>query len=160
MSKCLTFVLAGLLLLASGGVLADAKTEREVRDQVLASNAYVKKMLKGDPGDYSKEGAVEFWSSGGLMQEIDPDGRDAGFEMYNIDVKHIKVLTLVPGKAAVAHFYSEGAMKPKGFPASTNYRTRATQVFVKEGGSWKVRSSHWSAISGGAGTTQTAIVEE
>ena len=29
------------------------------------------------------------------------------------------------------------------------------QVFVKEGGKWKIRSSHWSPISGGSGTTQT-----
>jgi hypothetical protein len=37
-----------------------------------------------------------------------------------------------------------------------HYLTRVTQVFVKEDGMWKVRSSHWSAVTGGAGTTQTS----
>lgn len=134
-------------------------TVQEVTDAIVAGNAYVKKNMKGRDDDYSKEGAVEFWSSGGLMQMIDPDGRPGEFETFDIDVKHIHVTPLVEGRVAVAHYYSEGSMKPKGYPAVTNYRTRVSQVFVKEDGEWKVRSSHWSAISGGAGTSQTALEE-
>ena len=93
------------------------------------------------------------------MQKISPDGRPGEFESFNIDVKHIHVTTLVPGKAAVAHYYSEGSMQPKGSPAVSHYLTRATQVFVKEDGKWKVRASHWSPVAGGAGTSQTALEE-
>lgn len=141
------------------GAVAHADTESEVRDAIMASNAYVKKNLKGADDDYSSEGAIEFWSSGGLMQTIEGDGRPGEFDSFDIEVKHIHVTELVPGRVAMAHYYSEGSMKPKGFPAVTNYRTRVSQVFVKEGGSWKVRASHWSPIQGGAGTSQTALTE-
>ncbi len=61
-----------------------------------------------------------------------------------------------PAPVSVAVYYSEGSMKPKGSPAVNHYLTRATQVFVKEEGQWKIRSSHWSPVAGGSGTTQTA----
>jgi hypothetical protein len=31
------------------------------------------------------------------------------------------------------------------------------QVFVKEGGDWKIRTAHWSPLMGGAGTSQSVI---
>jgi hypothetical protein len=40
--------------------------------------------------------------------------------------------------------------------AVSHYLTRVTQVLVKEAGKWKIRSSHWSAITGGSGTSQAA----
>ncbi len=79
------------------------------------------------------------------------------YEIYDLKSKHIKIIVLVPGKAAVAMFYSEGSMKAKGLPTVSHYMTRATQAFVKEGGKWKVAASHWSALKGGAGTNQTTI---
>ena len=71
--------------------------------------------------------------------------------------KHIEVIVLVPGKAAVAMYYSEGSMKPKGAAAVSHYMTRVTQAFVKEDNKWKVRASHWSPIQGGSGTSQTSV---
>ena len=59
---------------------------------------------------------------------------------------------------AVAHFYAEGSMKPKGYPATSNYLVRVTSVYVKENGAWKLRSDHYSAVLGGGGTTQTAQI--
>lgn len=147
---------AALLTLCAN---ATADTASEVRDAIIEGNAFVKENMKGRDNDYSKEGAVEFWSSGGLMQMIEADGRPGEFENFDIDVKHIHVTPVVEGKVAVAHYYSEGSMKPKGYPAVANYRTRVSQVFVKEDGQWKIRSSHWSAISGGSGTSQTALDE-
>jgi hypothetical protein len=32
-----------------------------------------------------------------------------------------------------------------------------TEVYVKEGGKWKVRAAHWSAVTGGSGTSQTSL---
>ncbi len=157
--KKLILVLVGVLAFAGTLAQADTATEQEVKKTIIDSNDYTKKNLKAPVGDYSKEGAIEFWSSGGMMQEIDANGRPDEFESVNIDVKHIRVTTLVPGKVAMAHYYSEGSMKPKGSAAVSNYRTRVSQVYVKEDGKWKVRASHWSPIAGGSGTSQTAQTE-
>ncbi len=48
-------------------------------------------------------------------------------------------------------------MAPTNAAAVSNYRTRVTQVYVKEGGKWKVRAAHFSPIMGGAGTSQTSV---
>ena len=147
-------VIAGL---AIGSSLAQGQTqtEKEVTQTIIESAKYTNANLKGQEADYSRYGALEFWSSGGLLQEIPAGGRPDVWEAINITPKNIKVITLVEGQAAVANYYSEGMMKPKGSPGVNHYLTRATQVFVKEDGKWKVRSSHWSPITGGAGTSQT-----
>lgn len=142
------------LALGSGYAFAQSDTEKEITQTIVASNEYTNKNQKGNPEEYSAKGALEFWSSGGLLQEIAPAGRPDDFDSVSIKPKHIRVLTLVEGQAAVAHYYAEGSMKPKGSPAVSHYLTRVTQVFVKEGGKWKVRSSHWSPITGGSGTSQ------
>ncbi len=128
-------------------------TEKEVTQNIIERYEYLNENGKWPPNGYSKHGALEFWSSGGLLHER--SNRDTGsHEWTKLSPKHIRVITLVEGQAAVAHFYVEGAMKPKGAPAVTNYLTRATQVYVKEDGEWKVRSSHWSPVSGGSGTSR------
>jgi hypothetical protein len=140
-------VVAASLVLCSGFAYAQSDTEKEVTQTIIDSNAYTNKNLKGQADEYSSKGALEFWSSGGLLQEIAPGGRPEDFEAVNITPKHIRVITLVEGQIAVAHYYTEGSMKPKGATAVSHYMTRVTQVFVKEAGKWKIRSSHWSAIS-------------
>ena len=106
--------------------------------------------------EYSEKGALEFWSSGGLMHEVGSAGRLGSYDNVNMSIKHIEVLVLVPGKAAVAMYYSEGSMKPKGSPAVSHYMTRVTQAYVKENNSWKIRATHWSPVMGGSGTTQAS----
>ena len=54
-------------------------------------------------------------------------------------------------------YYSEGALRPKGYPNVSHYKKRVTQLFVEECGSWKVRASHWPPVQGGSGTSQTAM---
>ncbi len=143
------------LTLGSSYALAQSQTEKEVTETIVASNAFSNKNLKSNPDNYSAKGALEFWSSGGLLQEIAPTGRPDEYEAISIQPKNIRVITLVEGQAAVAHYYTEGSMKPKGSAAVSHYMTRVSQVFVKEAGKWKVRSSHWSPITGGMGTSQT-----
>ena len=128
----------------------------EVKKQIISSSEYLSKN-KRSVNEYSKSGGLEFWSSGGLMHEIDPNGRPETYDYVNVKPKHIEVIVLVPGKAAVAMYYSEGSMKPKGAAAVSHYMTRVTQAFVKEDNKWKVRASHWSPIQGGSGTSQTSI---
>lgn len=155
-----TALLAVVVALCAGIAVADSDTEKEVKQAILDSNAHITKNMKDAPDAYSKHGALEFWSSGGLLQEIPPGGGFPGeFEVFRIKPKHIRVVVLVEGQAAVAHYYSEGSMQPKGFPLVGHYLTRVTQVFVKEDGKWKVRSSHWSPVVAGSGTSQTAAEE-
>jgi hypothetical protein len=149
-------VLSVGLTLCSGLAYAQSDTEKEVTQTIIDSNAYTNKNLKAQADEYSSKGALEFWSSGGLLQEIAPGGRPEEFDSISVTAKHIRVIPLVEGQVAVAHYYSEGSLKPKGATAIGHYLTRVTQVFVKEAGKWKIRSSHWSAITGGSGTSQAA----
>ena len=135
---------------------AQSQTEQEVTQVIIDVYEYNSTHLQTRAGDYSQHGALEFWSSGGLLQEVPPPGRVEEYEAYNVQPKHIRVITLVEDQAAVAHYYAEGSMKPKGLPAADYYLVRVTEVYVKEDGAWKSRSSHYSTIIGGDGTSQTA----
>jgi hypothetical protein len=149
------FVVAGLT--ASSGVShAQTETEQEVIQTIIEEYEYTNTNLAGRAESLSRHVALEFWSSGGLLHEIPPGGGAEEYDAFNIQPKHIKVITLVEGQAAVAHYYAEGSMTPKGSPAVDNYLVRVTVVYVKEDGAWKARSSHYSAITGGLGTSQTA----
>ena len=70
--------------------------------------------LRDPEGGISKHGAMQYWSSGGLMQWIEPDGPPSEYESFALTPKHIKVLELPGGEAAVAMYYSEGSMQVKG----------------------------------------------
>ena len=150
-SLALTLTLSAL----SSTVMADTATE--VRQVVLDHMAHMNQELNQDPMRLSKDGSKEFFSSGGLLNYLDRTSGGNTFEMFEGSIKHIEVVVLVEGQAAVAHFYQEAMMQPTGLPAVPNYRTRVTQIFVKEEGDWKIRAAHWSPLMGGAGTSQTVI---
>ena len=133
---------------------AFAGDAEEVKRTIEDDFAYLNKN-KRSKNEYSKNGALEFWSSGGLLHKIDASGRPETYDEVNLSPKHIEVLVLAPGKAAAAFYYSEGSLKPKGSAGVDHYLTRVSQTFVKEGGKWKTRSSHWSPVKGGSGTSQT-----
>ena len=153
--KSIVALMFAVAFAGSSLTYAESETEKEVRQAILDANEYTHDNLTGRADDYSKQGALEFWSSGGLLQKVPPGGRQEPFEVFNLEVKHLKVISLVEGQAAVAHYYSEGSLKPKGSAAVNHYLTRVSQVLVKEDGKWKIRSSHWSPVAGGAGTSQT-----
>ena len=155
MKKRLTSALALTLCVLSSTVMADTATE--VRQVILDELAHMNQELNQDPMRLSKDGSKEFFSSGGLLNHLDRTSGGNTFEMFEGSIKHIEVVVLVEGQAAVAHFYQEAMMQPTGLPAVPNYRTRVTQIFVKEEGDWKIRAAHWSPLMGGAGTSQTVI---
>ena len=155
MKNRLTSALALTLCVLSSTVMADTATE--VRQVILDDLAHMNQELNQDPMRLSKDGSKEFFSSGGLLNHLDRTSGGNTFEMFEGSIKHIEVVVLVEGQAAVAHFYQEAMMKPTGLPAVPNYRTRVTQIFVKEEGDWKIRAAHWSPLMGGAGTSQTVI---
>jgi hypothetical protein len=151
----IALLIAAILTLAPGQASAD--TAEEVRAKIIADMEYANKNLKDLPDTTSKEGSAEFWSSGGLMQWVPADGAISEYEYQTLTPKHIEVITLVEGQAAVAMYYTEGSFKAKGGEPVNNYLTRATQVYVKEDGKWKVRAAHWSPIAGGSGTNQNSL---
>ena len=155
MKNRLTSALALTLCVLSSTVMAD--TASEVRQVVLDQIVHLNQELSQDPMRLSKDGSKEFNSSGGLLNHLERTSGGNTFEMFEGSIKHIEVVVLVEGQAAVAHFYQEAMMKPTGLPAVPNYRTRVTQIFVKEEGDWKIRAAHWSPLMGGAGTSQTVI---
>ena len=155
MKNRLTSALALTLCVLSSTVMADTATE--VRQVILDDLAHMNQELNQDPMRLSKDGSKEFFSSGGLLNHLDRTSGGNTFEMFEGSIKHIEVVVLVEGQAAVAHFYQEAMMKPTGLPVVPNYRTRVTQIFVKEEGGWKIRAAHWSPLMGGAGTSQTVI---
>ena len=155
MKNRLTSALALTLCVLSSTVMADTATE--VRQVILDHLAHMNQELNQDPMRLSKDGSKEFFSSGGLLNHLDRTSGGNTFEMFEGSIKHIEVVVLVEGQAAVAHFYQEAMMQPTGLPAVPNYRTRVTQIFVKEEGDWKIRAAHWSPLMGGAGTSQTVI---
>jgi len=151
--------LAALTLLAPVAVTAQqSETAQEIRAVIRASDAYVAEHLEDQPNTYSADGSLEFWSSGGLMNRVPTDTPLGSYESYGLNSKYISVIELADGEVAVAQYYSEGSMHLDGQAALSNYFTRVTQVYVKEGGEWKVRAAHYSPVVGGTGTNQTSLV--
>lgn len=155
--RIIPLLIASLALLGASNLHADPATEKAIRDLIVSGNAYVKENLKGEANTVSAEGSVEFWSSGGLLQKVPAGAGAEEFVSFNLEPKHITVVTLVPGAAAAAFYYSEGSFQPKGQEAVPNYLTRVTEIYVKENGAWKLRGAHWSPVRGGSGTKQTAV---
>ena len=147
--------IASVLLLIPGLVSAD--TAEEVETVIKERMAYSNENLKDEPDTVSKDGSFQVWSSGGLMQWVPADGPLDEYDFQSITPKHIEVITLVEGQAAVAMYYSEGGFQRKGAKPVTGYLTRVTEVYVKEDGVWKVRAAHWSPIAGGSGTNQNTL---
>lgn len=138
-------------------VMGQSEVGQEIRDLIRSDNEYVRENLRARPGTYAENGGLEFWSSGGLSQFVPSDAPPQEYEAFNLNPKHIRVISLAEG-VAMAMYYVEGSFQEKGQGPVDHYMTRASQVFVKEGGEWKIRASHWSPITGGSGTQQTAIV--
>jgi hypothetical protein len=103
----------------------------------------------------SKEGALEFWSSGGLLHSPQQNAKAREFDTYNLHPKHIKVIE-VNSKTAIALYYVEGNYQQKERENNPKYLTRVMQVYHIEEGGWKIRAAHWSPLTGGKGTTETA----
>ena len=98
---------------------------------------------------YSKHGSLEFQSDGGLLEVCTNALKPAEVEFSTVKAKHINVVDL-GGEAVAAMYYLEGSTKIKNGPMISNYRGRATEVFVKEDGEWRARLGHWSALKGGS----------
>ena len=151
-----TFLIIGVTLSAVFNVFAETEVEKEVKQLILDDNAYALKKLKDKGNTVSKKGSLEFWSSGGLLQSLQQDAKPREFDIYNLHAKHIKIIE-VNSETAIALYYVEGNYHQKESENNPKYLTRVMQVYVKEEGGWKIRAAHWSPLTGGKGTTETAI---
>lgn len=149
--------LIALTVIALAPMVAVADTADDIKAMIIQDNADSHKNLTASNDGYSKHGSVEFWSSGGLMQDVPADSAVATWESFALTPKHIKVVTLVEDQAAVAMYYSEGSFQETGKDPVAHYMTRVTDVYVKEDGKWKLRAAHYSPIAAGQGTKQTSV---
>jgi hypothetical protein len=134
----------------------EKKDADQIRAMIIENNQELKINNKLEQTNISSKGSHDFWSSGGLLVDLSPEFRFE-FDSFNLTPKHITIIPLVPGKAAVAAYYNEGSFKPKNSEKVAHYLCRVTTVFVREDGKWKSRHSHFSPVQGGSGTTQTTI---
>ena len=144
-----------LLSLPSEG-WCQGQVEEQIRQTILDSYALTAERLVDQAQETSMDGSLAFWSSGGLLQEVSRDDAPVAYESFNLVPKHIQVVPLGDG-VALAQFYVEGSYQPEGGAPVGHYLTRATQVYVSEGGEWKVRGAHFSPVTGGSGTHVTAV---
>lgn len=151
--------LAALTLPISAGASSheEGGTAAEIKALIMENNAYNSQHLKDREGGVSQDGSLQFWSSGGMMHSVGPDTAPSEYDSSSVEAKHITVIELPGGEAAVAMYYSEGSFKVKGQDAVDHYMTRALEVYVKEDGEWVVRASHWSPIAAGSGTSATSV---
>jgi hypothetical protein len=146
--------LASMMLIP---MAASADTVGEIEVEVISSSTYTQENLMDKADTISSKGSLQFWSSGGLIQDVPANSPPSEYSSYSLTPKHIEVVVLEEGKSAVAMYYAEGSFHEKGEAAVSHYLTRITEVYVKEGGKWKVRAAHYSPISGGTGTNATAV---
>ena len=151
-----TIILIAICLSVVITTKAETEIEKEVKQLILDDNAYALKNLKDKAKVISNKGSLEFWSSGGLLQSMDQDAIAREFDTYNLHPKHIKIIE-VNSKTAIALYYVEGDYQQKESENNPKYLTRVMQVYVKEEGGWKIRAAHWSPLTGGKGTTETAV---
>ncbi|MFT4849841.1 MAG: hypothetical protein ACJAVE_000440 [Polaribacter sp.] len=145
-----------LLLFMTTNLIAqnNFKDETEII-KLIQSNWEINNKGNIDVRLMSEDGYYAFNSTGGLMvYDKNPNIRKNEWDAVSLTAKHIKVVSLVPGEAAVAMYYSEGSMTPKGSAAVPHYMTRVTEVFIKEKGKWVMKTAHYSPISSGSGTSQ------
>ena len=66
---------------------------------------------------------------------------------------HIEVIIVGKNKdVAYTNYYAVGKITgPDGKVIAENYRTRASQTFVKENGKWESIGNHYSTLYGGSG---------
>ena len=84
------------------------------------------------------------------VSAITANGWGSPSNKFDFKPKYIEVDVLEKDKIAIAYYYLVGSYTING-KSKSDYRTRVSQVFVKEGGNWKVKSGHFTQLHGGSG---------
>ena len=132
--------------------LLNCKLDFEPGDKVTNPN-------NKDWGNYAKsmhsKGTLNGDSNGSFwyMQKSTVSAVSQGLssdDEQNFTPKYIEVEILEKGKVALAYYYLVGSYSINGVQKN-DYRTRVSQVFVKEKGKWKVKSGHFTPLHSGSG---------
>ena len=149
-----TSALLSVMILFSGVLFADDKAE--VIDVIKSHWKYNNaKDWKNYAATMHSEGTRNGDSNGSFWYMLEStvkavsEGITPKDEM-NFTPRYIEVDVLEKGKVAVAYYYLVGSYKIGGV-SEDNYRTRVSQIFLKENGNWKVKSGHFSPLHSGSG---------
>ena len=69
---------------------------------------------------------------------------------FNFKPRYIKIDVLEKDRVAIAYYYLVGSYSING-QEKNDYRTRVSQVFIKEEGGWKIKSGHFTPLYSGSG---------
>ncbi|MBT8395656.1 MAG: hypothetical protein KJN92_01765, partial [Gemmatimonadetes bacterium] len=81
---------------------------QEIRQVITSGYEYAKENLRDETGTYHSSGSLEFWSSGGLVQNVPADEPARTYQSFNLIPKYIWVVSLSED-VAMAQFYVEGS---------------------------------------------------
>ena len=147
-------MLFSALCITTSLLLADDKSE--VADVVNKHWQYQNaKDWKKYVGTLHSEGTMDgdsngsFWYRREATVSAVTEGQSPENE-FNFTARYIEVDILEKGKVAVAYYYLVGSYNINGVQKN-DYRTRVSQIFVKEKGSWKVKAGHFTPLHSGSG---------
>jgi len=147
-------MLFSALCITTSLLLADDKSE--VADVVNKHWQYQNaKDWKKYVGTLHSEGTMDgdsngsFWYKREATVSAVTEGQSPENE-FNFTARYIEVDILEKGKVAVAYYYLVGSYNINGVQKN-DYRTRVSQIFVKEKGSWKVKAGHFTPLHSGSG---------
>ena len=147
-------MLFSALCITTSLLLADDKSE--VADVVNKHWQYQNaKDWKKYVGTLHSEGTMDgdsngsFWYRREATVSAVTEGQSPENE-FNFTARYIEVDILEKGKVAIAYYYLVGSYNINGVQKN-DYRTRVSQIFVKEKGSWKVKAGHFTPLHSGSG---------
>jgi hypothetical protein len=150
-----TLLLLTALTSALGTQQTKAQTEQQVADKI---EAHWGLLNAGNSAGFAANFATEgfsaassdgsFWDYS-VQSADDAEAQTAGVD-FDLHPHHVTV-TMLTKDIALATYYLVGSITPSEGEGITNYRTRASQIWVKEGSAWKIKHEHFSALFGGAG---------
>jgi hypothetical protein len=147
-------MLFSALCITTSLLLADDKSE--VADVVNKHWQYQNaKDWKKYVGTLHSEGTMDGDSNGSFWYRREAtvasvtEGQSPENE-FNFTPRYIEVDIFEKGKVAVAYYYLVGSYTINGVQKN-DYRTRVSQIFVKEKGNWKVKAGHYTPLHSGSG---------
>ena len=153
MRKCILFA---FVLTNIGFLAADDKTE--VKNTVSLHWKYQNdKNWKKFVGTLHSKGTMNGDSNGSFwfrqestVSAVTAKGWGSPNNKFDFEPRYIEIDVLEKGKIAIAYYYLVGSYTING-TSKSDYRTRVSQILVKENGSWKIKSGHFTQLHGGSG---------
>jgi|TARA_B110000438_G_scaffold173484_1_gene165793 hypothetical protein len=113
---------------------------------------------KANMSTMNKNGAWQATSQGGLWEFQTPKEFKAQIEegpnTFNFSTRHIEVTIVGKSKdVAYANYYLVGTITGTNGLIASNYRTRASGIYLKKNGNWVSYGQHFSPLMGGSGVT-------